>query len=448
MKPTETAEEMISWRRTVPLRWRAEVAVIGGGIAGVAAACAAAAEGAAVILVERFGVTGGNATVGGVGNWSGETAGQGAIFDEIIARQEEWKSIAPYPGPAAAGRNYNRVFDHEILAVILQELLLAHRVQLLLHTRFVDVRRDRRRLGPALVAGAGGLEALAADVFIDCSGEACLARAGGCALLPPGPLGPLPPSLMYFVRELPAGGQPQLPAGWFTPVTREADLPMTSIWPNGPGGKAIKLKVPGFNTADTAGLTGLEIKARRRMWEVLDYFQRDFAGEPTALRRHPRYAAATRWQFDHCSPLIGLRETGRVAGDYVLSLADLRAGRAFEDAVARGVFMLDGMRPDDEKRTYLFSREEQDVPPYHVPFRSLVARDADNLLVAGRCFSADQHALSSARVMPTCAMMGQAAGIAAAWSVREGCAPRALDGKALRRRVEERGADLSLSPRG
>jgi len=419
----------ISWARKVPVRYRADVAVIGGGIAGVCAACAAAAAGAAVILVERFGVTGGNATVGGVGNWSGETAGQGAIFDEIIAMQENWQSIASYPGPARAFKNCKRVFDHEILAVILQELLLKHSVRLLLHTRCVDVQRQGMNLGPALVAGVSGLEALEAKVFVDASGDACLAQAAGCAMLAPGPRGPLPPSLMYFVRELPEAAPPQLPAGWFHPVARKDDLPMTSTWPNGPQSKALKLKVPGFDAADTAGLTDLEIKARQRMWEVLDYFQRQ---------------KSAHWHFDHCSPVIGLRETRRIAGDYVLTVDDLRAGRAFDDAVARGVFQLDGMRPDDEKRTYLLDHEAQIVPPYQVPFRALIARDAGNLLMAGRCFSADQLALSSARVMTTCAMLGQAAGAAAAWGAQRGCAPRTLDGGELRRYLEGRGARLEV----
>ena len=204
---------------------------------------------------------------------------------------------------------------------------------------------------------------------------------------------------------------------------------MTSPWPNGPDGVALKVKVIGHHSGDTEGLTALEIAARRRQWEVLDYFQRQ--------EKKP-------WRMEHASPTIALRETRRIAGDYVLTVDDLRAGRAFDDAVAKGYFYLDGMRPDDEKRTYLLSKEEQAVPPYHIPYRSLVARDADNLLMAGRCMSADQLALSSARTMSTCAMMGQAAGTAAAWAAEGDLAPRRIDTTKLRAQLEERGADLSL----
>lgn len=441
-----TDHDHITWSRRLPLRYSCDVAVIGGGIAGVCAACAAAAEGASVMLVERFAVTGGNATVGGVANWCGDTAGQGRIFDEIIAMQEAWRSVRPYPGPAGGFTNQTRVFDHEILAVILQELLRRHGVRLLLHTRFVDIRRQGRRLGPAVVAGSSGPEGLQAKVFVDCSGDASMARTADCGLLPSGDLGSLPPSLMFFIREGDEPVGPQLPEGWFRPVTSESELPMTSTWPDGPGGWALKVKVPGFDSANTEGLSELEQRARRRMWEVLDYYQRDFCGDPAeGLRQSPRHAKVDRWRFSHASPCIGLREGARVAGEQTLRVEDLRAGREQDDAIARGVFYLDGMRPDDEQRSYLLSKEEMVVPPYHIPYGCLVARDADNLLVAGRCFSADQLALSSARVMTTCSMMGQAAGMAAAWSADRGCRASDIDGRELRRRIEACGANLNLS---
>jgi hypothetical protein len=408
------------------------VAVIGGGMAGVCAACAAAREGASVVLVERFAVVGGNATVGGVANWSGETRGQGAIFDEVIADQEAFGAVDPYPGAYEAfSSSQNRVFDHEILALALQEMLRRYGVKLLLHTRFVDVALRGRRIAEAVVCGMSGPEALRAGVFVDCTGDACVANQAGFACMKGRESDglQLPPSLMYFVREMPEAVEPQLPNGWLAPVRREQDLPMTSVWPNGPGGKAIKLKICGFDSADTEGMTALELRARQRMFEVLDYFQR--------VEKRP-------WRLDHASPIIGLREGRRVLGDYILTVDDLRAGRRFDDAIARGVFFLDGMKPDDEKRTYLLSKDEQRVPPYQIPLRALIARDGDNLLMAGRCFSADQHALSSARVMTTGAMMGQAAGVAAALAVQAGGDARDADGVAVRATLERHGAVLDV----
>jgi hypothetical protein len=84
------------------------------------------------------------------------------------------------------------------------------------------------------------------------------------------------------------------------------------------------------------------------------------------------------------------------------------------------------------------------VPPYQIPLRSLLVRDGVNLLAAGRCFSADQLALSSARVSTTCSMMGQAAGITAALAASKNCDPRRIDPADVRRLLVERGAQLDL----
>ncbi|MGD8239783.1 MAG: FAD-dependent oxidoreductase [Armatimonadota bacterium] len=426
---TRGSQRQITWRRRVPVRYEADVAVIGGGIAGTSAACAAAKSGASVVLVERFAVAGGNSTVGGVASFCGETAGQGELFDAIIADLEQFDAVAPYkPYPAAD----HRLFDHELLAVVLQELLIRRRVRLLLHTRFVDARLRNRRITECIVCGKSGPEALRARQFIDCTGEAELARAARLETVKGRPADgmQLPMSLMFFVRHVAAeNARPQVPEGWFEAIRRLDDLPMTSIWPNGPRGNALKVKIPMFDSADTESITAAEIRARRRMMEVLDYYQR--------IENKP-------WILDHCSPRIGIREGRRIVGDYVLSVDDVRAGREFDDAVARGVYPLDAHKPDDDKRTYILSRDERLVPPYQIPLRSLIARGCKNLMAAGRCFSADQLALSSARVTTSSSMMGQAAGIAAAMAVRQGCDPRGLDPTDVRKAVEARGARLAV----
>ncbi len=389
---------------------------VGGGIAGVSAACAAAKSGANVVLVERFAVTGGMMTTGGVANFCGQLSDQGEVFDRIISDLKQWNAL---------DSAYEQCFHYELLAIVLQELLL--------HTRFVDVCvDDDGRIGECVICGKSGPEALRAKQFIDATGEADVARRAGFTTMKGGSIKglQLPMSLMYFVRHVqPADAKPHLPQGWLNPVRQEDDLPMTSIWPDGPGGNAVKIKIPMFDSTDTESLTAAEIQARRRMMEVLDCQQR--------VQKKP-------WLLDHCSPIIGIREGCRVLGDYVLTVEDLRAGREFDDAIARGTFYLDGHKPDDEKRTYILSEDQLKVPPYQIPLRCLMAKEGKNLMVAGRCFSADQLALSSARVSTTASMLGQAAGIAAAQSVRQKCDLRDLDPADVRRVVEERGAQLAL----
>lgn len=410
----------------MPVRYEADVAVIGGGIAGVSAAAAAARSGAHVILVERFAVTGGMLTSGGVSNFCDSSQVRrplGEVFARIVSDLDAWNAI---------GHGKSSVFHYETMAVILQELLLRRHVKLLLHTHFVDARVKRGRVSECIVCGSSGPEALRAKQFIDCSGESVLARAAGFEIMQDwyGGRWRLPMSMMYFIRYVddPDAG-PSLPDGWLQPIQDKQDLPMTSVWPDGPGGNAIKIKIPQFDSTDTESLTAAEIQGRRRMMEVMNYHRR--------VEKNP-------WLLDHCSPIIGIREGARVTGDYVLTVDDLRAGRSFDDGVARGTFYLDGHKPDDDKRTYILPKDELGVPPYQIPLRSLIARDGNNVMMAGRNLSADQLALSSARVSTSGTMMGQAAGITAAMAVQRDCDPRDLDPADVRRVVVERGADLDV----
>lgn len=415
----------ITYTRRIPVRYQADIAVLGGGIAGVSAACAAAQSGARVVLVERFAITGGDLTSGGVANFCGQLSGQGEVFDTILADLEKFGALGEGGRPS--------IFHYETLATVLQEMLLRRGVKLLLHTRFADVCQRDGRIEECVIVGKSGPEALRARQFIDCTGDGDVARMAAYEVMKGRPEDglQLPMSLMYFVRHVDPehAGSPHLPEGWFEPVTRKEDLPMTSIWPDGPGGNAIKIKIPMFDSTDTEGITAAEIRGRRRMWEVMDYHQR--------VEKKP-------WRLDHCSPLIGAREGCRILGRYVLTVDDLRAGKAFDDGVARGTFYLDGHKPDDDKRTYILPQDQLKVPPYQIPLRSLIARDGTNLMMAGRCFSADQLALSSARVSTSCSMMGQAAGIAAALCIEKGCDPGELDPKEVRNIVLERGAMLEV----
>lgn len=432
----DAAYAQVDWRRSVPVRFDADVAVIGGGMAGVCAACAAAASGASVVLVERFAVTGGVLTTGGVGNFSGETRRQGEVLDEILDGLSRFHALGPIRDSAHGTKE--RLFDHAFLRLVLQELLLKRGVKILLHTRFVDVVQNDGTLDEVIVCGQSGPEALRAKVFIDCTGEAHLAYAAGFATMKGRESDgkAMAMSMMAFVRHVPPDEledsipyvPAQIPEGSFGPIAAEDDIPMVSVWPNGPRSNALKIKVVGHDSTDTESMTAAEIKGRREVAHVLDFQQRT-KGQP--------------WIYDHCSPIIGIREGRRVVGDYVLNEEDVRSGRAFEDGVARGTWYLDAHSADTDKRTYDIPKEDMGVPPYLIPLRSLIARDGTNLLMAGRCLSADSLAQSSARVSPTGAMMGQAAGVTAAMAARAGCAIREVRAEAVRRVLIERGANLT-----
>lgn len=168
------SQQEVTWNRKVSVRWEADVAVIGGGIASVSAACAAAETGAKVVLVERFAVCGGVLTSGGVASFCGRMDGNGRTFDEIVADLKKWDSIGH---PRAA------IFDHEILAVVLQELTLRRGVKLLLHTRFTDVLITDGKISACILTGFSGPEAIGAKQFIDCTGGGDVARMAGCEVM-------------------------------------------------------------------------------------------------------------------------------------------------------------------------------------------------------------------------------------------------------------------------
>ncbi len=390
-------------------------------MAGVSAAVTAARAGASVILVERFGMLGGNATSGGVGNFSGDTKGRGRFFDECLAKLEALGAIAPYV------KGKERIFNHHYLEIILQEMALEAGVKLLLHTRLADVIVNGRHISEVVLCGASGMEALSAKVFIDCTGDGCVARFAGFRTMKGDAHGAqLPMSEMYFVREVPA----EHLVGLYPDSKRyetAADLPMTTVWPDGPGSHAIKLKVPRFDSTDTGSLTDAEIEARRRAMAVMEYHRR---------------AEGSQWNFDGMSPIIGIREGVRILGDHVLTVDELREGKTFDTAVAYGDYPLDGHDPRDDGRTYILPKEERYVPRYQIPMECLVAADGDNLLMAGRCISSDQLALSSARVMPVCAMTGSAAGLCAAKAVYHACSVRDVNYRSLTDELVAAGADL------
>lgn len=426
----------LEYNRKVPIRWNCDVAVIGGGIAGVCAACAAAESGASVVLVERFASTGGMMTNGGVKGFCGETAGQGNVFDDIISMMDKFGAIAPYQ-PYNYQTGDNRQFNHEILSVVLQEILLKRKVKLLLHTRFVDViMANNDQIHAVVLRGQSGPEALQAKQFIDCSGEAEVAFLAGCKTMKGRDSDglQLPMSLNYFVREVADKDcRNEVPENLFEQINKKEDLPMTSIWPNGPNSKEIKIKIIDCDSTDTESLSKAEIKARQRMMQVLDFHQR---------------VEKKNWLLDHIAPIIGIREGRRIVGDYILTEEDVRTGRVFDDGVAVGTYYIDAHDPTTDKRVaQILDFGDRKVPPYQIPLRALIAKDCQNLWMAGRNLSADYMALGSARVATSAAMMGQAVGIASAIASSKNCKSREVNSAEVHKIVLDRKANLNLLDR-
>jgi len=409
-----------------------EVLVVGGGIAGISAAIASSRTGANTMLIEQYSVLGG---AQGIGAFCGETKGQGEIFDEIIdglGKLNAIESYKPYKEREA------RPFDNEVLKFVLQEMIRKENIDLLLHTKMVAVDVKDNSIEGVIIHNPSGLQVIEPQVVIDATGDGFVAYEGGfpCNKGRQSDNKTLPMSLMFFLRDICKKPDSILPSGLkeYTPE----DVPMVSIWPEPDGKVGIKLKVIGYDSTNGRSFSNAELFARREMMAINYYLQH----YPNRMGQSPEKVFLENYKFDYASMQIGIREGWRIKGEYVLSVDDVKNGRKFKDGIALGRFYLDALSPDSDKREYMLTKEDLQVPPYHIPYRSLVPKDSKNLLVAGRCFSCNQLALSSARVMTTASMMGQAAGRAAAMMVDNNKLPLEINVNQLKKELSNHGAVL------
>ncbi len=407
-----------------------DVLVAGGGMAGAFAAVGARAGGARVLLVEPHNVLGGQGTAGGVAGFCGDTRRVNRPFAELVAAMESRGLIAAYD-PAADRRDY----DLEGLAFFLQELVLSSGAELLFHSRAVDAVAAAGRVESVSLATPSGLAEVRPQVVVDATGECLVAAAAGFPTVHEPALKQLPMSLYVTMWDTGRPVEPFLPEGCPT-WAGDDDLPMTTLHVFPSGKVEVKMKVIGFDAAGARSLSAAEVHARRQMMGLVHHLQtKGYRG-----RRLDRHVLAS------VSRQIGVREGRRIVGQHVLAEDEVRRGTRFADAVAVGTYHLDYHWPDRVERAGTGVTDM--VPPYHIPLGSLVPKGAANLLVPGRGASGDQLAMSSFRVMATCAQMGLAAGLAAADCASRGRGLDSLDVPALQRLLADHGQSLDLADYG
>ncbi|MEI6503792.1 MAG: FAD-dependent oxidoreductase, partial [Armatimonadota bacterium] len=382
---------------TIATAHEADVIVIGGGPAGICAAVAAAEEGADTLLVERYGFLGGMATAGLVNPFmpyrtGGEQVNAG-LFQRMIDYLEAEGGWSHRPQSPDA-------FDPELAKLALDCMVQEAGVRRLLHTTLVDVEVDGRRVKRALTTSKTGTGALQAKVFIDASGDADLAaRAGAEFHIGRDEDGFCQPMTMNFrmgnvaedrmpdrhtINELYNAAKdrgeidnPRENCLWFY-TTRKGEIHFNTT-------RVVKL-----DATRAEDLTLAEETARQQVRQMLAFLRADVPGFEQA----------------HLSSLptqIGIRESRRVMGDYVLTVDDVLSARKFDDGIARGCYPVDIHSPSGTGTVI------QALPPgeaYDIPYRCLTPQGFDNLLIAGRPISSDHAAHSSHRVMPIAACNG------------------------------------------
>ena len=467
-RPERPAQLTLPARRAT-VAARPDVVVVGGGPAGIGAAVAAAHAGADVVLAERYGFLGGNATVALVMplmSWHNEVRGARARGDDeplrllpgdhgpgepVVAGAllELMERLLRRGGAIAPSEEtgYTVPLDPEAYKSAALELLDAAGVRYLLHAFASGVTGEPRRPDGVVLETKSGPLVLQAPVIVDATGDGDVAAAAGADYEVGRDDGLVQPmTLMFrivdFQRELFEGYVREHPDQWRgvsglwelieqARAAGELDLPREDVLffatPHEREVSVNSTRVSGVLGVDVFDLTRAERLARHQMDHVMRFLRKRVPGFDEAY-------------IVQSGSHIGVRETRRIVGAYQLTADDVLRSRHFDDVIARGSYPIDIHDPKGGRGTLL-----ERLPTggaYDIPLRCLIPRDVDGLLVGGRCISGTHEAHSSYRVTPIALATGQAAGVAAALAAQTGAAPRDLPTDVVQRKLLEQGADL------
>lgn len=417
-----------------------DVIVVGGGFAGVSAAIAAAREGKRVRLIEKYNCLGGAAAFDLVNPfmryWTyGETKQDKVmlscgLFLEIVERVDAM-------GGFRAGTKGKTCFNEEILKLVLNRMAVESGVELLFQTTLTGVECEGGEIRAITVSNVSGSTRFTADRYIDATGDANLAMLAGFPYRVGRESDGLcqPMTLCFRLGQIDRARyleeKPQINPLY---AQAHAEGKITNPREDVLVFNTVSDGILHFNTTRVVKLdptnaedvTRAELLAREQVFEIVDFLKSNFSAFRDAV------LLSTGMQ-------IGVRESRMIDGEYVLTKEDLLANTKFGDGIAVCNYDIDIHSPDGAGTSHYYF---PDGEYYSIPYRCLVPKGAVNLLVAGRCVSADHDAQASLRIMPTCATLGEAAGIAAAQSIDAGVPVSALDVEALRARLCEKGAKV------
>lgn len=446
--------------KDLQVRKEVDVLVVGGGPSGIIAAQAAAEDGLKVALLESRSFVGGNMTIGlPVLGFLGQKGNQiikgfpQKFIDRLAARQ-----AASEHRPCPLHMSITLV-EPEAVKTVGLEMLVESGVDVMLYTYCVDVIMEGDILRGIVIESKAGREVILAKMIIDCSGDADVAYRAGVPCEKGNESGGMQPPTMMFcmagvdteklrlsiteeprtyltdfipaeyygqnqqfivvgLRQLMAKGRE---AGLTLPTERTiviTGLRKGEAWIN-------MSSVHGVDGTDPESLTYGEVNGREQIKDIIKYLITYVPGFKDAY-------------FAKTAPFLGIRETRRIVGEYVMDKDDVLGCARFDDAVAVASYPLDLHHPDDGGCTLEWCGD-----CYDIPYRSLVPKKVKNLLVAGRCISSTHEAMSAIRVMAPCMAMGEAAGRAAKMAIRQGVTPSQINVEKLRKELLANGAYLN-----
>ena len=425
----------------LPLKGDVDVLVAGGGSAGCAAAVTAARLGLHTILVEEMPFLGGMSTGGCVGTYCGfyYKERSGSLRALVGGLPAEIESTL-----RARGHAYGPIPFKETAAVpyvpwgvklLLEELSRGERLLgVRLHTKLTHVVVEDRSIRGVAVHGRGGRSALRARVYIDATGDAELARLARVRTYKGDAI--QYPSMMFTMQNV--AMQEALPALSKLPALIAEHFERERLPRR--GGNLIPTLRPGevlvamsridldgrpVDGSDDFEISYGEMEGRVQAARLADFLRRYMPGFSNAF-------------VSDSAPRLGIRETRRAEGEYALSRDDVLGARKFEDGIGRAAWPIERHIAGGETAWEFLEPGTW----YTIPYRCLVARGVENLLVAGRCVSAEPDAFASVRVIGPCMLEGQAAAFAARLACKGDLAVGTIDVDRLRSDLTTLGVPL------
>lgn len=418
------------------MRKKYDIVVAGAGPAGIAAAVEAARSGARVALIERYGIVGGNLTAGYVGPIMGAVC-CGTIADEIIDLLCPDESVCP---------------DFEIVKYELTLLLQREKIETYLQTVVINAAAENGFIKEIEAFSRGKRITFEADIYIDATGDGELAVLAGCDYMMGRDTDSLvqPVSLMFVIsgvdvkqtltccheehktildngkeylslcREAHAAGElPETVNIVRLYKTQYSDERMVNA-----------TQANGINPLDTEDVFIAEIDLRSQIYQVLEFLKKRVPGFENI-------------RIKGSASTLGIRESRRIIGDYIISADDVINSRKFSDAIVHlAGFPMDIHNPSGPGQSVNKTGRPLNSGRYDIPYSCLRPRGLENLLIAGRCISGTHEAASSYRVMKIALAIGQAAGAAAYLASKQHCTTRALDAEEIRKHLKRKGVKL------
>lgn len=390
---------------TTPVAGRFDVIVTGGGPAGSCAAIAAARQGAKTLLIERQNCLGGMWTSGYIN----------PIFDHENKKGIMCELINDLDEKGLWGGFWNESTSYEYMKHLLEQKAIDTGVTLLYQTAFSKAITEDNTVKGVVCESISGRQAYLADFVIDCTGDALCALSAGAEVTKEDSETRQAMTLMFLVGNVPQSYRDgALLKDMFIDMFKKAgkplpfDMPYLITAPNSRFGAIQYTHMYGHDPFSAEDLTRATVEGRRQMIEAVELLK-SYDEEFSDL------------DLICSAPAIGVRESVQIVGEYTLTSEDLASGTSFADGITKATFNVDIHTKSN------MGQITKGVKPYEIPFRCLIPRNLNHLLVAGRTISGTHEAQASFRVTANCAAMGEAAGIAAAYCAKHGADVRNIN---------------------